>query len=63
MLAGANTNTSQQALPLPPGISYQQLLNVISAASTSAPTPPVTQAAALLQQFQLPSDRGKPPFM
>jgi hypothetical protein len=60
MLGGGNTNTFQQASPYP-GISYQQLLNVMSAV---APTPtPATQAAALVQQFQLPSDHRRPAFM
>jgi hypothetical protein len=51
MLAQANTNMSQQASPLP-GISYEQLLNVISAVANSQQqqqqAPPPTPATAAL---------------
>lgn len=61
MLGGGNTNTFQQASPYP-GISYQQLLNVMSAVAPTHRTP-ATQAAALVQRLQLPSDQRRPAFM
>jgi len=60
MHAGGNTNMSQQAPPLA-GMSYEQLLNLVSAVANSQQqqSRPPTQTAALAQHLQVTSDQRR----